>query len=88
MNRPALLVVDDEAEIMRSLSFILSGDFHVLTASNGREGLSILDTTQPSLILLDLQMPEMDGVSFLDMTGGSHGDTSVMPGCMIMILEE
>lgn len=78
MNRPTVLVVDDEAEIMRSLSFILSEDFHVLAASNGREGLSILDTTQPSLILLDLLMPEMDGISFLEHLRGSGSDIPVL----------
>jgi len=60
-----VLVVEDEA-ILRLLLTLVLGDegFEVRSAANGREALLILALWQPKIILLDLQMPVMDGSSF------------------------
>ena len=61
----ALLVVDDDAEHREALDDLLSREgFHVTGCSNGREALDWLRTERPALILLDLEMPVMDGVQF------------------------
>jgi DNA-binding response OmpR family regulator len=60
-----VLIVDDDASIRGFLEEALTDEgYRVRTAVNGREALSILETWQPSLILLDLMMPEMDGWEF------------------------
>lgn len=61
-----ILVVEDEAAMLHALfdKFTLEG-FYVEKASNGREGLDILREDRPDLILLDVIMPTMDGVSML-----------------------
>ena len=60
-----VLVVDDDAEVCRLLkTFLGFAGIHVLTAANGRDALDQLAVFQPSLILLDLEMPVMDGVEF------------------------
>lgn len=61
-----ILVVEDEAAMLHALydKFTLEG-FYVEKASNGREGLEILREDKPNLILLDVIMPTMDGVSML-----------------------
>ena len=43
-----------------------TNDFKVLSAINGKEGLSMVEKTKPALILLDLMMPEMDGFEFAE----------------------
>ena len=67
MRQPVILVVDDEPAILRMIQMVLEEiDFRVLLARDGREALRILATETPSLILLDLNMPVMNGRQFLD----------------------
>jgi adenylate cyclase len=63
---PRALVVEDnltDREMMRRL--LVGEGWEVMVASNGREALEGLESEHPSLILLDLMMPEMDGFAFL-----------------------
>ena len=60
-----ILVVDDDADVCGMLeAFLGIQGFDVMTASNGRDALRKLRDQPPSLILLDLMMPVMDGVEF------------------------
>ena len=63
-----ILVIDDAA-LARELiaKFLEHEGFRAITAKNGREGWAMLYDEKPDLILLDLMMPEMDGVTFLSM---------------------
>jgi two-component system nitrogen regulation response regulator NtrX len=63
---PTILIVDDETTILQSLSGILSDEgFQILTASNGYEGLKMIEAESPDLVLLDIWMPGMDGIETL-----------------------
>lgn len=64
MNKEAkILLVDDEPDILSLLKFNLDKEgFEVETAGTGREGISIAARFKPDLILLDVMMPEMDGI--------------------------
>lgn len=56
------LIVDDEPDNLRVAAKVLQyNGAEVHTASNGVEGLSVLDKVKPTFILLDLSMPQMDG---------------------------
>lgn len=58
-----ILIVDDEKDILEFLSYNLKKEkFEILTASNGHEALQIAEKEYPNLILLDVMMPEMDGI--------------------------
>lgn len=62
-NAPHILVIDDEPQILRAIRTILSEkQFRVTTAGRGEEGLALAATTEPDLIILDLGLPDMDGV--------------------------
>lgn len=63
-EKSKILLVDDEVDILEFISYNLEKEgFVVFTASNGREGLKLAEKHQPHLILLDLMMPEMDGIT-------------------------
>ena len=62
-NAPHILVIDDEPQILRAIRTILAEkQFRVTTASRGEEGLTLAAANQPDLIILDLGLPDMDGV--------------------------
>jgi DNA-binding response OmpR family regulator len=62
IGKKRILAVDDEPEVLGLLKKRLeSSGYEVLTASNGREALSIALDQKPDLIVLDILMPEMDG---------------------------
>ncbi len=63
MSSKKILLVDDESDILDFLSYNLkSAGYSVKVASNGEEGISIAKTFEPDLILLDMMIPEMDGI--------------------------
>jgi len=58
-----ILLVDDEADILEFLSYNLRKEgYKVFTASDGEEGVRMSQQFQPSLILMDIMMPKMDGI--------------------------
>lgn len=60
-----VLVVDDDPTIRSSISAILDLEgYPVATASNGAEALAMVEEAVPSLVLLDMRMPVMDGWRF------------------------
>jgi signal transduction histidine kinase len=61
-NYPTVLVVEDEPDMRRYLTEVLSGDYQVMQARDGREGLRLALEREPDLIVLDLMLPEMDGL--------------------------
>jgi DNA-binding response OmpR family regulator len=62
-----VLVMEDDPATREMLRRTLEKEgWQVIEAQNGKVGLEKLDTTSPSLILLDLMMPEMDGFEFMD----------------------
>ncbi len=63
---PTILIIDDEPTILQSLEGLLSDDgFEVITATNGYEGLKIIEEESPDLVLLDIWMPGIDGIETL-----------------------
>ena len=63
MGNTSILIVDDEQDILDILSYNLRKEnYIVLTAKNGQEAIKIAKNEKPDLIILDVMMPEMDGV--------------------------
>ncbi len=60
---PHILVIDDEPQILRAIrTILLEKQFRVTAASRGEEGLTQAAATEPDLVILDLGLPDMDGV--------------------------
>ena len=61
-----ILVVDDEPEVRQLMEhFLIERGYEVRIAENGRMALATLDTFVPDVVLLDMHMPEMDGLETL-----------------------
>lgn len=60
-----VLVVDDEADIRQTLLLVLDPVCEAMQASNGLDALRMIRIEKPSLVLLDISMPEMGGLGIL-----------------------
>jgi len=64
---PLILIVDDEAQILRALKTILTANrFRVVSAKTGEEGIALAVTQEPDLIILDLTLPDIDGIQICE----------------------
>lgn len=61
-----ILIIDDKLNTLRLLTdYLTENGFRTVTASNGREGLYVARHEKPDIVLLDIMMPEMDGLEFM-----------------------
>lgn len=66
MNKPIALIIDDEVQIRRLLRVALEAEnYNVHEAENGEQGLVEIANWKPAVILLDLGLPDMDGLQVL-----------------------
>ncbi len=83
---PLVLLVDDDAAIRRSVSAGLELEgFRVVCASGGRAGLEAVDRVGPAIVLLDLTMPDIDG---LEVLARLRGDGVDLPVCVLSARDE
>jgi len=69
-----ILLVDDEPDILEILSYNLSSEgYQVYTAKNGVEGVEKAKKKNPHLVVLDVMMPEMDGIETCEMIRNTKG---------------
>ena len=65
MTKPKLLIVDDLKDVRATLRFILCELYEIFEAESGPEALQILKANPIQLVILDFNMPEMDGLEVL-----------------------
>lgn len=84
-----ILIVDDDPSTRTLLKRMLesSPDTDVIEAEDGAEGLDRAQQLHPDLILLDIQMPKMTGIDFLEVRMGSE-ELSRIPVVVISVLSE
>ncbi len=63
-DRPTILVVDDNADLRSFIGTLLEGEYRILSACDGREGLEKATRELPDLVVSDVMMPVMDGLEF------------------------
>ncbi len=73
---PALLVVDDEGEILYSLRGLLRKEYDFHAAQSGYEALRVLERTPIQVVMADQRMPEMTGVDFLEQVRARYPETT------------
>lgn len=61
-DKPIILVIDDNRDIRLLIKELMSADYNILTASNGREGVRLAARYVPDLVICDVMMPVMDGL--------------------------
>jgi len=61
-DKKKIVVADDEPFILSALQDTLSDDYSVYTASNGRLAIVEVEKVRPDMVILDVMMPEMDGL--------------------------
>src|SRR5881396_2954761 len=64
--RPLILVVDDDPGLRESLRVILEDEYEVLDVPDGGQALEVVRSCQVDLVLLDIRMPGMDGITVLE----------------------
>ena len=79
-NVPRILLVDDEEDILEFVSYNLEREgFKVFTARNGREAIQMVTKVKPDLVILDVMMPEMDGIAACE-------EIRKLPGCRDVVI--
>ncbi len=78
-SKHKILLVDDEPDILEFLSYNLKKEgYNLYTANNGKEAIAIAKKENPDLIILDVMMPEMDGIETCREIRELHGLKDVM----------
>jgi DNA-binding response OmpR family regulator len=60
--RPRILIIEDNADLLCILEQLLSSEYQVSTARRGEDGVALALAERPDVIILDLQLPQMDGI--------------------------
>jgi two-component system alkaline phosphatase synthesis response regulator PhoP len=75
-----ILLVDDEEDILEFVSYNLEREgFKVFTARNGKEAIHMVTKVKPDLVILDVMMPEMDGIAACE-------EIRKLPGCRDLVI--
>jgi PleD family two-component response regulator len=83
-----ILVVDDDDVFIRLVATILEAEnYQVISASDGDEGLKLAIEEKPDLIITDLQMPEMDGITLVKKLK-SQLSTRIIPTIMLTVKDD
>jgi two-component system response regulator VicR len=78
-DAPLILVIEDDAAILRGLTFNLEAEgYQVRTASDGASGLSILESEEPDVLILDLMLPEVSGYEICQKLRDEGRDTPIL----------
>jgi CheY-like chemotaxis protein len=80
-NEPLVLIADDDPDILGLVSLRLKkGGYEVVTAENGREAIEAVREHRPDVAIVDMRMPEMDGLELIRQIRGDEqsGDIKVI----------
>jgi DNA-binding NtrC family response regulator len=75
MNRPTLLVVDDDSYLRQGLELVLRNEYHLLFAAGAEAALKLLGEQPVDIVLADYRMPGMNGLEFLKLVRNCYPDT-------------
>ncbi len=71
-NAVKILVIEDNDELRHFIKKVLGTTYHVLEAPNGKVGLELTISSSPDVVVSDIMMPEMDGITYLNEVKNNH----------------
>ncbi|MCK4466798.1 MAG: sigma-54-dependent Fis family transcriptional regulator [Desulfobacterales bacterium] len=77
-NKATILVVDDERGIRQSFNMVLKDEYHVLLADTGEKAIDIFQENPIDLILLDILLPDIDGIDLLEKFKQTDPNTEII----------
>ena len=77
-SKENILVIDDELAPRQSVMMVLKDDYNVSTAAGAYEGLEYMSQHSVDLVVMDVRMPEMDGITALQEIKKRHSDIEVI----------
>jgi len=77
-NKEKVLIIDDELAPRESIRMVLKDQYDVLTAAGADEGLDIMDKESIAIVVMDIKMPKMDGITALKEIKEKHHETEVV----------
>ena len=77
-SKENILVIDDELAPRQSVMMVLKDDYNVSTAAGAYEGLEYMSQHHVDLVVMDVRMPEMDGITALQEIKKKHSDIEVI----------
>jgi len=86
-KRPSILIIDDDRVTLNLINDVFKDEFDVMTADGGRKGIELAREWKPSIILLDIIMPDMDGFSTL-MNLKEFPETADIPVVMLSVVRD
>jgi len=78
MNKENILIIDDELAPRESIRMVLKDKYSVTTATGAHEGLDMMSEKPVDLVVMDIKMPVMDGITALQQIKKKHPDTEVV----------
>ena len=89
MSKTTVLMADDEPAILEIMSKkVAAAGFHVVTAKDGQEAWEKIQSENPDVVVLDMVMPQMDGISVLSKLRASPPSKKWIPVIIISALGE
>ncbi len=76
-GRLTVMIIDDDAAILRMMKSVLGSEFDMVLATSGSKALTLLEKKRPDVILLDYEMPEMNGLQTLEAIRGKSGYSDI-----------
>jgi len=77
-NKEKVLIIDDELAPRESIRMVLKDQYNALTAASAYEGLDIMDKGSIAIVVMDIKMPKMDGITALKEIKDKHPETEVV----------
>ncbi|MBU0988301.1 MAG: response regulator, partial [Proteobacteria bacterium] len=77
-KKDTILVVDDENGVRQSFNMVLKDDYHVLLAGTGQEAMDIFKKNSVDLILLDILLPDINGLELLEKLVETDPNTEII----------
>jgi len=87
LSKPRILCIDDDHQIRRAVHNALANEYEIVEAASGLEGLATAQGSLPDLVILDVQMPGMDGYEVCQQLR-RNSTTANVPIIMLTVLDE